>query len=112
MSVAAAHQVDDTFEAAARTADDTDGPLTMKVAGVTVRVVDTPAMGALVMFARRVDDKNPARKIAAAVRLLEKWVVPEDHDALWEAIEDLDDIEAFMEGDVARFVETVAARPT
>ena len=107
-----APQVDDTFQAEARTADPVDGPLVMQLAGVEVRVVDSPPAGALVMFARRVDDKNQPRKIAATVRLLEKWVVPEDHEKLWDAIEDVQDVEAFMEGDVARFIEAVAARPT
>jgi hypothetical protein len=108
----ATHAVDHAFDAEVRTADDAAAPLTVPLAGVVVRVVDSPATGALVMFARRVDSKNPLEQISAVVRLLEQWIVPEDHGLLWDAIELVHDVPAFLEGDVARFIEQVSARPT
>lgn len=110
--MAAVPQVDDAFAAEVRTADPMEGPLVLELAGVQVRVVENPPAGALVMFARRVDDKSVPRKVSASVRLLEKWVEPEDHEKLWDAIENLQDVESFLEGDVARFVEAVSSRPT
>lgn len=98
------------FDAVA--AEATGGTRTITVAGATVRLVAQPPAGALLVFVRRLQSKDPMEQIAAIVRLFESWVEPDDHDQLYTAIERIVDIGEFMEIELPKLVETATARPT
>ena len=105
--------VEDTFSEIVRA--ETKEPFTVVLLGQTFTVVDQPKVGALLILSRRLDDKSEMVQLAATLRLLGKWIGPAEHARLFDAIENIstaNDIQAFMEGDVARFVQAVTNRPT
>lgn len=102
--------VDPMFAAAVSEAEGTLNEVTF--IGEKFTVVDNPPQGAFLMFCRRIDTKDMSLKASATVRLLEAWIIPDDHDRLFEAIEKVVDLEKFMEVDVAEFLQQVTNRPT
>lgn len=105
--------VETSFDAAARAADGVQ--LRCKLAGVEVRCVDDPPVGALIVFSRRVRSKDTQTQIGAIMELIDRWVHADDLDLVYDAIAGLHagpELQDFLQGDLARFVEAVAARPT
>lgn len=101
---------DATFDQIIRAEEQT--PLKVMIAGQEFTVVDEPKAGAMLILARRLDDKNPMVQMSAAVRLMEKWIIPADHDRLFSAIEDVENVARFLQTEFAKFIEDVSARPT
>lgn len=86
--------------------------LTAVLGGVEFTLRNPVPVGALSVFAYRLQSGQGLDQAAALLRFLRAWVVPMQHDQLDATIEQVSDMSAFMETDVARFVETGAARPT
>lgn len=107
----AADAVDTTFDLEAKMG----APIKVKMAGAEVTLVDDPPVGALIVFTRRLQSKLPQEQIGSILELAERWIIPEDHDALFDAVGGLHagaELEAFMETDVAALIEAVSSRPT
>lgn len=102
--------VDETFDAIV--AAEEDKRVEVQVGGETFHLVPKPAAGALLIMMRRLDDKDTSKQMAAVVRLLEKWVVPDEHEALWEAIEGIETVAELNLVDLPKIIEAAAARPT
>lgn len=89
-----------------------EGALTAVLGGVMFTLRNPVPVGALSVFAYRIQNGKGLDQASAVVRFLRAWVVPEQHDLLDECLEAVADMAAFMEQDVARFVEAGAGRPT
>lgn len=92
--------------------DETTGPLVVALGGDKFTVVDRPAQGALMVAMRRAQSKAIDVQAAAIVQLLERWIVPEEHERLLDVLERVEDLDGFMEDDLAKFIQAVTARPT
>lgn len=84
------------------------------IAGVEVRMVAKPPVGALIVFTRRSTSASIVHKIGSVLELCDKWIELDDLDELYDAVGNLqeDEVESFMDTDVAALVKRVAARPT
>lgn len=105
--------VDTSTQAAEREHDGDE--LTVALAGVEARVVDDPPVGALMVFSRRMSDKNPMTQLSGVLELVERWIVPDDIDGVLDAVGGLHaggELEGFLQNDLAALVEAVSARPT
>lgn len=106
-----AQAVDTTFDVEARAAEETK----VTLAGASVRLVDDPPVGALIVFTRRLNSKDAAQQVACVLELCDKWVHPDDVDTVYDAVASLHagaELESFLETDMAALIQTVAARPT
>ena len=104
--------VDTSFDEEARQAD--GAPLVVKLAGTDFTVVDNPPVGAVVVFSRRLHSGDETQQMAAVLELLERWVEPDEHDALYDAVAVLDTegLTRFFDTDLAHAVQAIAHRPT
>lgn len=102
--------VDETFDAIVAEAE--GKPVKVTVGGEEFTLVKTPAAGALLMMSRRMDDKDWTKQMAAAVRLLEQWIVPEEHERLWSVIENLESTDKFNNEDLPLVIQAASHRPT
>jgi len=103
--------VDTTFDLEAAAA----APVKVDLAGAQCTLVDDPPVGALIVFTRRLQSKEPQLQMGAILELMERWIIPDDHDALFDAVGGLHlggELESFMENDIAKLIEAVSARPT
>lgn len=102
--------VDTTFDVEAREGTVT----TVRMAGVDVRVVDEPPIGALIVFTRRLSSTDMQAQLGSILELCDKWVHSDDLDRLYDAVGSLHaaDLEPFMEKDLAGLIEVVSSRPT
>lgn len=85
---------------------------TVVVEGVLLTLRSPVPMGALSVFAARLQDPNPLVQASAYVRFMKAWVVPEQHGLVDVAVESVVDMEAFATDTITRFVEAGTARPT
>lgn len=108
--MAAESEVNEVFDAIVG-ADDKK-VRTVMVGAQEFTLVDEPAAGALLIMMRRLDDNDGAKQMSAVVRLLEKWIVPEEHERLWEAIEAIKDASDLNAGDLPKIIEAASNRPT
>jgi len=107
----AAEAVDTTFDVEARQGEQQS----VLLAGIEVRVVVDPPVGALMVLTRRLKSKDIQDQLGAILELCDKWIDPEDRDELYDAVGGLhagEEIENFMDGELAHLVEVVSARPT
>jgi|KBSSwiStaDraftv2_1062776.scaffolds.fasta_scaffold1530315_2 hypothetical protein len=87
--------------------------LTIDVGGYTLHYRTPVAMGALAVLAARLDDrKNELGQLTAIIKFLKAWMIPEDHDAVESVVEQVIDMEVWLETEFARIVEVAVARPT
>lgn len=103
-------EVDTTFDADAAT-----DPVKVTMAGVECTVVDDPPIGAMIVFTRRISSKNAQEQLGGVLELCDKWIVDEDRDDLYEAVSNLhagEELDKFLQTDMAALVQAVAARPT
>ena len=103
-------QIDTTFDIEAAAGE----PQQVVIQGHTFTLVDEPPVGALVVFTRRLQSKDIQDQLASILELAERWITPEDHDPLYDLVGGLteDGLREFVDTDIARLVEAVAARPT
>lgn len=99
-------QVDTAFDA------EVDEPLVVTLAGVQCTIVDNPPAGAIVVFSRRMQ-QDIQQQLGAVLELCDKWVIPDDLGPLYDAVGNLstEGISSFMENDLAKVIQAVAARP-
>ena len=99
-------QVDTSFDT------ELEGPLVVTLAGAECTIVDDPPAGAIVVFSRRMQ-QDIQQQLGAVLELLDKWVVPDDLEKLYDAVGSLssDGLASFMENDLAACIQAVAARP-
>jgi len=88
------------------------GPLKVSLCGQQFTARTSRPIGAFTVFCARLKSGDGITIGAAPLRLLMSWIVPEEHDALMEAMESVDDMEEWTQGEFAAAVEVLVARPT
>lgn len=69
-------------------------------------------VGAFAVMCARLKSKDGATITAAPIQLLMAWIEKDEHDALFEAIGEVDDLEAWMGGEFRVAMEALANRPS
>lgn len=85
-------------------------PITFKLGGFMLTCVQPPPVGGLIVMGKYLD-KDPAAQMAGAYRMLESWIIPEQHEDLEKALMKVSDPD-FMEKLLEFLVEAATGRPT
>ena len=94
----------------AEQAEVTGVPITFKLGGTVFTCVDPPPVGGLVVMGKYLNE-DPLKQLAGVYKMLETWIVPEQHGDLESALMKVSDPE-FVDKLIAYLVEAATGRPT
>lgn len=89
-----------------------DGPLKVTLCGQEFTAKDKRPIGAFSVFCARVKTPDPVTQAGAPLMLLKAWIIPEDHNRLDTALESVEDLEEWMQGEFAQAMTELVDRPS